>query len=203
VFTSTNGVHAFLERLEQKGLDLRALGHLKLAAIGPITALALAHYHLRADVVPESFRSEALADALAARVAGQRVLLARADRGRAVLRETLAQVAEVEQVAVYRNTDVEAIPETIIARIDEGSVDWITLTSSAIARQLHALLPEPARQRIGCSIRVASLSPVTSQTVAELGWSVAAEATEFTWDGLVSALARQVARERGAGSQNS
>ena len=42
VFTSANGVRFFLERLKDEGRDLRALGHLKLAAIGPSTAQALA-----------------------------------------------------------------------------------------------------------------------------------------------------------------
>ena len=64
VFTSANGVRFFLRRLEERGRDLRALGHLKLAAIGPATAEALARFHLRADLVPESYRSEALAAAL-------------------------------------------------------------------------------------------------------------------------------------------
>ena len=62
---------------------------------------------LRADLVPASYRSEALAEALVPRVAGHRVLLARADRGRAVLREELERVARVGQVAVYRNADAE------------------------------------------------------------------------------------------------
>ena len=64
VFTSAAGVRFFLRRLEQRGRDLRALGHLKLAAIGPTTADALAQLHLKADLVPESYRSEALAEAL-------------------------------------------------------------------------------------------------------------------------------------------
>src|SRR6185437_10972765 len=81
VFTSANGVRYFLDRLESRGRDLRALGHLKLAAIGPATAEALARYRLRADLVPDAFRSEALAEALAGAAAGQRILLARADRG--------------------------------------------------------------------------------------------------------------------------
>ena len=53
VFTSANGVRFFVRRLEERGRDLRALGHLKLAAIGPTTAEALAGYHLRADLVPD------------------------------------------------------------------------------------------------------------------------------------------------------
>src|SRR5205823_3355948 len=98
VFTSVNGVHSFLRRLRHVGRDLRALGGIHLAAIGPATAEALRSYHLDPDVMPASFRSEDLAAALTPRVAGQRVLLARADRGREVLRETLGTVGGVDQL---------------------------------------------------------------------------------------------------------
>ncbi len=196
VFTSGNGVRHFLDRLEARGLDLRALGHLKLAAIGPATAEALGRYHLKADLVPDSFRSEALAEALSPHVAGRRVLLARADRGRAVLQDELRRVAQVEQVAVYRNLDAEAIDPVVLGRIAEGSVDWITLTSSAITERLHALLPVEASRRVGRSIRLASLSPVTSATAERLGWPIAAEANTYTWDGLVTAIVSRVALDR-------
>ena len=195
VFTSGNGVRYFLDRLGAVGRDLRALGHLKLAAIGPATAEALARRFLTADVVPVAFRSEALAEALRDRVAGRRVLLARADRGRVVLKEELERVALVEQVPVYRNADVEALPPGVAERIAAGSVDWITLTSSAIVERLHSLLPEEARHRVGRDIRLASLSPVTTAAARRLGWPVAVEATRYTWDGLVQALTEQVAAD--------
>jgi uroporphyrinogen III methyltransferase/synthase len=192
VFTSGNGVRAFLDRLDALGRDLRALGPLKLAAIGPATAEALARYRLRADLVPESFRSESLAEALLERAAGRRVLLARADRGRTVLKDELERVAEVEQVAVYRNADAEALPAAVAERLAEGTIDWITLTSPAITERLHALLPDPARARIGQSIRLASLSPVTSSAAARLGWPIAAEARTYTWPGLIAALVDKI-----------
>src|SRR5262249_31937851 len=67
VFTSANGVRFFVDRLDALGRDLRALGQLKLAAIGPTTAAALARNHLRADLIPEEYRSESLARMLADR----------------------------------------------------------------------------------------------------------------------------------------
>jgi uroporphyrinogen III methyltransferase/synthase len=188
VFTSSNGVRHFLNRIFERGRDARALGHLKLAAIGPGTAKALAAYHLRADLVPEEFRSESLAEALSRAAAGQRVLLARADRGRTVLKDVLGQVADVDQVAVYRNVDAEALPVEILRRIEVGTIDWITLTSSAITARLHSLLPETARRQVDTAIRLASLSPITSEAATALGWTVAAEAEVFTWEGLVEAM---------------
>lgn len=195
VFTSGNGVRLFLDRLDGLGRDLRALGHLKLAAIGPATAEALARARLRADLVPPAFRSEDLAAALAPRVQGQRVLLARADRGRTVLRDVLGPIAHVEQVPVYRNADAATLPEPIVDRLSAGTVDWITLTSSAITERLHGLLPGSVRDRIaGGQIRLASLSPITSATARGLGWPVAVEAAEATWPGLLDALVAASAR---------
>ena len=115
-----------------------------------------------------------------------------------MLKDELGRIADVEQVAVYRNADVEALPASVLERIAEGSVDWITLTSSAITERLHALLPDEARCRIGRDIRLASLSPVTSATAARLGWAVAAEARIYTWDGLIQALIEHVAERRGS-----
>ncbi len=196
VFTSANGVRFFLQRLDERGRDLRALGRLKLAAIGPTTAEALAGFHLRADLVPDSYRSEALAEALGRVAAGRKILLARADRGRTLLKHELEQLADVDQVAVYHNADAGSLPDSIVERILDGTVDWITLTSSAITERLHELLPETARRRIGREVRMASLSPVTTATALRMGWNVAVEATEFTWDGLVNALVKQIAFDR-------
>ncbi len=188
VFTSAAGVRFFMQRLHDRGRDLRALGPLKLAAIGPETARALAQFHLRADLIPKTFRSESLAEALAKVAAGAKVLLARADRGRTILKDELTRLARVNQVAVYHQADCDALPEPVLSRIAEGSVDWITLTSSAITARLYELLPERDRLRMGREIRLASLSPVTTQAAANLGWQIAAEALEFTWDGLVEVL---------------
>jgi uroporphyrinogen III methyltransferase/synthase len=198
VFSSAHGVHALFDRIEARGRDTRAVGTLRIAAIGPGTARALADYRLKADLAPSEHRSEALAEALAAQAAGRRVLLARADRGRTILKDELERVAEVEQVVAYRNVDAEALPPLVSDRLAEGSIDWVTLTSSAVAERLHALLPEAARPRMGREIRLASISPVTSETARRLGWTVAAEAEPFTWAGLVAALVRAEAPPAGA-----
>ncbi len=151
---------------------------------------------MRADLVPDSYRSEALAEALGHVARGRKILLARADRGRTLLKEELEHLADVDQVSVYENLDAQSLSDMVVERIMDGTVDWITLTSSAITERLYELLPDPARRRIGREVRLASLSPVTSATAARLGWNVAVEATEFTWEGLVNALVKQVADDR-------
>ena len=106
-----------------------------------------------------------------------------------ILKDELSEVAHVEQVAVYRNVDASSIPDAVLDRLQEGTVDWITLTSSAMAERLHALLPAQADDRIERrEIHLAALSPVTASAARALGWPVSVEASEFTWPGLVAAL---------------
>lgn len=184
VFSSSNGVRSLLDRL-LKSRDLRALGRVKLAAIGPGSAEELARYRLHADVVPGEYRAEALVDSLKAEAKlGKRFLLARASRGREVLAEDLlAHGGQVEQVVVYTSRDVRSPDEEIVRLLEAGKIDWITVTSSAIARSLASLLGDHLRR--AC---LASISPLTSQTLRELGYEVAAEAQVYTMPGLVAAM---------------
>jgi uroporphyrinogen III methyltransferase/synthase len=191
VFTSSNGVDAFIRRLRQTGRDLRALGGLRLAVIGPATAVALRAYHLEADVTPETFNSEGLAAGLLPLVAGERVLLARADRGVELLREELSAVARVDQVAVYSQRDAPLDrSEPSLRMMSEGKIDFVTLTSSNIARALIGVLDESAREQVRRGrTALVCISPRTSAAVRELGLPVAAEASTFTTEGVLAALA--------------
>jgi uroporphyrinogen III methyltransferase/synthase len=191
VFTSANGVRAFMGRLRHGGRDLRALGSLMFAAIGPGTAAALESFNLNADLIPDEYRSEALAQALSKKAAGRRILLVRADRGRDVLRRELAAVANVEEIAVYSQADALEIGSVLLEQIHSGQIDYITLTSSNIARALVRQLDPTARFRIHSGeVKLVSISPVTSAAITELGLPVAAEASSYTIDGVIDALVR-------------
>jgi uroporphyrinogen III methyltransferase / synthase len=194
VFTSANGVHAFYERgLVPAGLDARALAGVRIAAIGPGTAAALAGRGVRADLLPERFVAESLLEAFPApRSDGERVLLARADRARDVLPAGLSgRGYEVDVLAVYRT--VTAAPDPVaVERARRGDVDALTFTSSSTVTNLCDLLgnvpdPQPV---------VASIGPVTSKTAEEQGLRVDVEATEHTIDGLVDAVLRALAATR-------
>jgi uroporphyrinogen III methyltransferase/synthase len=189
VFTSSNGVHALVRRLLATGRDLRAMGSVKLAVVGPSTAAALRTYLLMPDFMPDAYHSEALAAGLRERAAGRRVLLARADRGRDVLRRELAAVATVDQVAVYSQVDtVEADPD-VLSALSRGDIPYVTLTSSNIARSLARLVDETTHARIRSgAVKLVTISAVTSADVRALGWPVAAEAKEATAEGVVAAL---------------
>jgi uroporphyrinogen III methyltransferase/synthase len=190
VFTSANGVEAFLGRLRSLGFDLRALGPLRLAAIGPKTAEALRRFHLEPDLVPERYQSEDLAAALKKAIGpGQRVLLARADRGREVLRDQLAGHCSVAQVAVYSQVDTPVLDPAVLDQLRRGEIDVVTLTSANIARSLLSRLDEACLARIReRQIKLVTISPVTSAEVAAHDLPVAAEAKSATMEGVLEAL---------------
>ena len=193
VFSSVNGVRDLLDRLcgpnkisEPRGLSPRQVffKYLKLAAIGPATAEALDRYHLRADLVPKEYRAESLACELAKVAAGRRFLLARASRGRDVLAEQITSAGGVvEQIVVYSSTDVDRAEPDVTAALLAGRIDWITVTSSAIAGALVGLFGEQLHRS-----KLASISPVTSGTLRRLGHQPAVEAAEYTVEGLVKAI---------------
>jgi uroporphyrinogen III methyltransferase/synthase len=198
VFTSANGVHGLLDRLLFLGRDVRDLGNIKLAAIGPKTAEALRAYHLVADLMPARFQSEDLAAGLLARIQpGERVLLARADRGRDLLRDELALTCPVQQIAVYSQVDAIAADDPALDHVRRGEVDFITVTSSNIARSLVPSLDATSLARLHSGeIRLVSISPVTSADIRALGLPVAAEAETATAQGLLDALIKCVLTEQ-------
>jgi uroporphyrinogen III methyltransferase/synthase len=185
VFSSRNGVEYFFERLLSTGYDLRHVGQdLKLAAIGPGTAEALSDFHLRADLQPNEYRAEALAEALAPHARGKRFLIARASRGREVLAEALANVgATVEQVVVYESRDITTPNDDVTKMLADGRIDFTTVTSSAIACSLVQLFGDNLRKT-----KLAAISPLTASVLKDLGYPPAVVAETYTADGLLTAI---------------
>ncbi len=185
VFSSTNGVKRLLDRLLARGRRIEDLAAVKLAAIGPGTAAELERFGLKANIIPPEYRAESLAESLRPVAAGKRFLLARASRGRDVLPEQLiAAGGIVEQVVVYTSADVETADPAVAAALADGRIDWVTITSSSIARAIVGLFGEQLHNS-----RLASISPITSQTLRELDHPPTVEAEVYTMEGLVQAIA--------------
>jgi uroporphyrinogen III methyltransferase/synthase len=190
VFTSVNGVGFFFERLFQQGKDVRALGRLRTAVIGPATARRLADFGLKSDIVPETFRAESIVQAFAPHdMAGKRVLLPRALEARTVLPEELGRMgATVDEVAVYRTLAVEQGRGELIEALQNGRVDLVTFTSSSTVKNFKALLPDDAFAGLIEDLTVASIGPITTETAEKLGFTVHLTADRYTIDGLVEAI---------------
>ncbi|MCG8648186.1 MAG: uroporphyrinogen-III C-methyltransferase [Pirellulales bacterium] len=184
VFSSRNGVESFLDRMLQSGHDLRRLAGIRIAAVGSQTARALQQYHLRPDMVPEDFRAASLARQLSSHASGKQFLSIRASRGGDDLLTGLtAAGGRVTEVVAYAHQDVSQCDAQVLDPLRAGKIDWITVTSSASANSLARLLGDSIRQA-----RIASLSPVTTATLNQLGLEVSAEAKPHTMQGLIEAI---------------
>jgi uroporphyrinogen III methyltransferase/synthase len=183
-FSSANGVEYLLRRIFLRGGDARRLGGVRLAAMGSGTADRLSHYGLRADVIPEEFVAEALAEALVGEAKDRRFLLARASRGRSVLADALRGAGGVvDEIVVYGSEDVEAADPSVSAALASGEIDWITVMSSATAGSLARLYGGDLGRA-----RLASIGPMASAGLRALGLEPAVEASPHSIDGLVDAL---------------
>jgi len=186
VLTSANGVEALASRLETMGLDARALGGVRLAAVGAATAEALRRRFLRADLVPETYTTKALADALVAAGAGSsRLLLARADIATPELPDALRRAgAAVEQVCLYRAVCPPALPPAARDALRAGRADWITFTSASTVENFLALSEGADLSQA----RLAAIGPVTAEAIRRRGLAAAAVAQPHTAEGLVAAI---------------
>jgi uroporphyrinogen III methyltransferase/synthase len=187
IFTSANGVKFFLERLDRSAADLRAL-RARICAIGPATRAAVEALHLKVDVMGKEYVAEGLLEALKHyELAGQRVLLPRAAVARDLVPAELARRgAEVDVVEAYRTV----MPESAAERAREifsapHRPDWIAFTSSSTVQNFAAA----AGVQFLRNVRVASIGPITTQALCNLGIEVTAEALQYTIDGLVACMA--------------
>ena len=190
VFTSVNGVKAFFERLFAKGKDSRALGGLRTAAIGPVTAETLLQYGIRTDILPKNFRAESVVEAFADQdVSGKKVLLPRAEEARPVIPVELEKLgATVDEVAVYRTVQDKENVDALLADLKKGAVDMVTFTSSSTVKNFKALIPETEFSDLLKGVDIACIGPITADTAAELGFTVAVVADEYTIPGLCEAV---------------
>lgn len=188
ILTSVNGVNAFFSRIEQLTIPANGLKNIQVAAIGPATKAALERRNVKVVVTPREYVAEAVVEALRGRVAGRRVLLVRAQEARDVIpRELKNAGAEVDVVPAYETV----LPEKSRPRLQnllgdaESRPHVIAFTSSSTARNFMKLtsgLPLDG-------IRFASIGPVTSTTMKEIGLTVHAQAQVYTTEGLATAIA--------------
>lgn len=191
VFTSVNGVEAFVERLEHHGLDLRAVPRdAKVAAIGPATAERARGVGLRVDVVPREFRAEALIGELAGdSLSGKRILIPRARVAREILPEKLREAgAEVVVPPAYESVPSSEGKEELARRLEGGEVDCVTFTASSTVENFVGAFGEGEARRLLSGTRVVCIGPITAGTARGHGLRVDAEAREYTIPGLVEAV---------------
>jgi len=180
VFTSANGVHAFVEAATV-GAD-GAAQQVAFAVVGPATAASLRSVGLEPSLQPPIATSAEFAKAFPpAGEQGEAVLLAVAELAGTELAATLTNKGYVvEQVVAYRTT----VPVLTKAQLENaGQIlersDVVTLYSPSVVDRLCDMFG-PVTLGVFC------IGPSTARRAVERGLRVAGVADPHTDDGMVS-----------------
>jgi uroporphyrinogen III methyltransferase/synthase len=198
--TSTNAVKAIREKIEELGLDARALAGVKVACVGEQSAAAMIAWGIQPDLVPSGEQSseglladwpeyEPGYDAL------DRVLLPRADIATETLSAGLLELGwQVDDVTAYRTVRAAPPPAETREAIKTGGFDAVLFTSSSTVRNLVGIAGKPHASSI-----IAVIGPQTAKTAAELGLRVDVQADSPSSAALAEGLAAFGATRRESG----
>ena len=193
IFTSVNGVISFANRLITLHKDVsETLKDLKICAIGLKTAEVVEGYGLEVDYIPDEFRAEAVAEGFMEMGSpGRHVLLPRAQVGRELLPGELARMGmKVDVIPVYKTVRPDADALKLRTMLRNREIDIVTFTSGSCVKNFLEIIGLDQYKILLTGVRIACISPVTSDTVRKYGLSVDIIPDRYT----VADLARAIAK---------
>lgn len=189
IVTSANAVRFLFATCADLQIEPEALQGLRIAAIGPATALALHEHGATASFIPSKHTAEDLLAEIGP-VSGLRILIPAADIARDALAAGLTRKgAEVDGVIAYRTIPGQG-GALLAQALQSRTIDATTFTSpSTVQYLLEGLAAAGIAVRAGEQLgAIVCIGQVTSAAARSAGLSVAAEATTATVAGLVDAL---------------
>ena len=201
IFTSANGVHFFLKRLNERGLNIADLDEIRVCAIGQKTAEKLHDAHIHVDVIPAKSTGEGVFTALSEfaggneNLRGLNILLPRAAVGRDVLPKSLEDAgARVDIVTTYKTVVPENLDRGRLRAMLAGSGDCIAFTSPSTIKNLAKLFDTNDLGNALPGVVIACIGPVTSAAAVEYGLTVHIEPEQQTVKDLAAAIAEHYAK---------
>ena len=191
VFTSPNGVTAFFDIFFKRFQDLRDVGGARMAAIGPATAWKLKEYHLQVDLMPDEFVSSKIAAAFKKfeSIENEKICILRAEVANPELVKDLEDMgAIVDDIAIYKTVPETEDPTGVAAKFLADGADWLTFMSSSSVQHFHERFDLPKLAKQFPKMKIATIGPETTKSLAGLGLKPTKEADPHTLDGLVAAL---------------
>jgi len=195
VFTSVNGVTAFFDIFFRRFQDLRDIGGVRIAAVGPATAAKLRELHLQVDLTPDEFTAKKIAAAFEKfeTIENLKMCLLRAEVANPDLPKALEELgAIVDDIAIYKTVAETEDPAGAGAALLESGADWVTFTSGSTVEHFHARFDLPKLLKRFPQMKLASIGPETSKAIRALGLEPALEAKEHTTEGLLAALLKAI-----------
>lgn len=193
VLTSTNGVQYFFEWLATYKVDMRKLAHAKFITVGPKTEEALQAKGIYADRIAKRFDAEGILEALEAeQLSGKQILIPHSRIARTVLTEELSgRGATVTDLSIYDNIIATEQEPFVLDWLKEHHVHMLTFTSASTVRNFIDVLKQNGIEdpiALMHTYPIASIGPITSNTIRSYGLEVTIEAEEATIESLTQAI---------------
>ncbi len=190
IFTSVNGVKLFFKRLYYHKKDVRELYNIKICAIGPKTAKTFKEFGIYPDVIPEKYQAEYVIESLEKEgIKGKKFLLPRAKVAREILPEKIKEKGGIiDIITVYKTVMPDINREEALHYLQNNKLDYITFTSSSTVKNFMEMFNDINIKDLLKNVKIASIGPITSQTIAEYGLTPDIEAEKFTIEGLIEKI---------------
>ncbi|MFH1287301.1 MAG: uroporphyrinogen-III synthase [bacterium] len=190
IFTSSNGVKYFFERVKKKGYDIRFLKGVKVCAIGTGTAKTIENLGIKIDFIPKEYRAEGIIEGLLKEeIKDKNILIPRAEVAREILPDKLEEMgANVNVVTAYRTVKVDSGLNKIKPLLENKEIDVITFTSFSTADNFINLFPQDELKDLMRGVNIASIGPITSNRIEKAGLKVKISPSEYTLEKLLEEI---------------
>lgn len=189
-FTSTNGVYEFAQILQRIRKGIRMLNTAKVCAIGSETAKSLRAIGVNPDYVPSQYYAEAIIKHFESiEFKNCSALILRAKKARDILPQGLADAGMAVKVIDLYDTCIDSDTKSLVKEAFGEKIDWVTFTSSSTVENFIKLLGKDYRKKLK-NVKLASIGPITSATLRNLGLKPSVEAKVYTIEGLVKAMVK-------------
>jgi uroporphyrinogen III methyltransferase/synthase len=210
IFTSSNGVRYFFNRLFERYIDIRELKGIKICAIGKKTAGEVRKMGLKVDMVPKKFMAEGLVEAFIKESAqytvrtsethaqskdskikplsGIRLLLPRAEVARELFPDKVRELGgEIDVPVAYRAIMPDMHGKRLRRFLKEGRITIATFTSAATFNNFIAVMGEDAGELLD-NVTIAVIGPITAKALDQAGLKAAIMPKEATVEAMVKAI---------------
>lgn len=190
VFTSTNAVSYFFDRMGELSRDARALGSTRVASVGDATGEALRQRGIEADLIPRDHTQEGLVAAFGdVAVDGALVLIPASNIGRTLLDDALTERgASVSRLIIYENRAPDPAHLQIPARLEDGTLDMLVFASPSAVRHFIELLGRERSMALLSDRDLASIGSTTTRALTDLGLQATVQPAASTVPALVDAI---------------
>ena len=188
VLTSKNGVDIFFDKLDEMGLDCRALSNIKVCSIGAATSKAIIRRGIKPDIQPEKAVGESLYDELKDIVSKEdKILIPRAKNAREFLVKKLNEISNVTEVVTYESVMDDSKKEEAINALEEGNLDYITFASSSTVTNFINLIGEENKDKLS-NTKIISIGKITTKTILDNGLEVYKESEKASIESMIEAM---------------